>query len=143
MTEITVTTQYTPAEPAIAIAAIRDLVATVERVQQHELVEEFVALFRSDAIWTTGAGKQLLGRDAIADFTAQVLPGWTAQGNSATYEVEHVLFIRADVAAVKVKQQYFTPAGEPDTAGTPMYVVAKEEGHWLLTANQNTPVVTD
>ena len=74
MTEITVTTQYTPAEPAIAIAAIRDLVATVERVQQHELVEEFVALFRSDAIWTTGAGKQLLGRDAIADFTAQVLP---------------------------------------------------------------------
>ena len=44
--------------------------------------------------------------------------------------------------AVKVKQQYFTPAGEPDTAGTPMYVVAKEEGRWLLTANQNTPVVT-
>ena len=119
MTEITVTTQYTPAEPEIEIAAIRDLVATVERVQQHELVEEFVALFRSDAIWTTGAGKQLLGRDAIADFTAQVLPGWTAQGNSATYEVEHVLFIRADVAAVKVKQQYFTPAGNLTPQGPP------------------------
>ena len=65
-----------------------------------------------------------------------------AQGDSATYEVEHVLFIRADVAAVKVKQQYVTPAGEPDAAGTPMYVVAKEDGRWLLTANQNTPVAT-
>ena len=142
MTEIAVSTRYMPADPETEIAAIHDLVATVERVQQHELVEEFVALFRSDAIWTTGAGKQLVGRDAIAEFTAQVLPGWTARGHSATYEVEHVLFIRADVAAVKVKQQYFTPAGEPDTEGTPMYVVAKEEGRWLLTANQNTPVAT-
>ena len=46
MTKIAVTTQYTPAEPEIEIAAIRNLVATVERVQQHERVEEFVALFR-------------------------------------------------------------------------------------------------
>jgi uncharacterized protein (TIGR02246 family) len=132
-----------PVELEDEVTAIHELVATVQRVQQLELVDEFVALFRADAIWTTGGGKRLFGRAAIAEFTAQVLPGWTAEGSSATYEVEHVLFIRPDVAAVKVKQQYFTPAGVPEGSGTPVYVVAKEDGRWLLTACQNTPVVTD
>ncbi|MEV0107244.1 hypothetical protein AB0H42_12995 [Nocardia sp. NPDC050799] len=26
---------------------------------------------------------------------------------------------------------------------TPMYVMTKEDGRWLLTANQNTPIVED
>ena len=143
MTQGTDVTRYAPTDLEDEIAAIRELVATVERVQQRELVDEFVALFRNDAVWTTGNGQRLFGRNAIAAFTARVLPGWTAHGNTATYEVEHVLFIRPDVAAVKVKQTYFTPDGEHESVGTPMYVVAKEDGHWLLTANQNTPVRTD
>ena len=143
MTDPVDTAPYVPVGRDEEIAAIHDLVAEVQRVQQLELVDEFVALFRTDAIWTTATGKRLFGRDAIAAFTAQVLPGWTAQGSTATYEVEHVLFIRPDVAAVKVRQQYFTPGGAPDTAGTPQYVVAKEDGRWLLTANQNTPLAGD
>jgi uncharacterized protein (TIGR02246 family) len=135
------TSPYLPLNHEEEIAAIRELVATVEHVQQRELVDEFVALFRRDATWTTGHGKRLFGRDAIAEFTAQVLPGSSARGK-ATYEVEHVQFIRPDVAAVKVVQQYFTPEGAVDSAGSPMYVVAKEEGRWMLTANQNTPVAT-
>lgn len=131
-----------PATEEDAVAELRDLVAEVERVQQNELVDEFVALFRSDAIWTTGHGKRLFGRDAIAEFTAQVLPGSSAHGK-ATYELEHVLFIRPDVAAVKVRQQYFTNDGTLESEGSPMYVVAREDGRWLLTANQNTPVVSD
>ncbi|MGK8525249.1 SgcJ/EcaC family oxidoreductase [Nocardia asteroides] len=122
------------------IEAIRAVVATVEHVQQNELVDEFVALFREDAIWTTGHGKRLFGRAAIAEFTAQVLPGAGAHGK-ATYEVEHILFIRPDVAAVKVRQRYFTTAGVLESEGSPMYVMSKEDGRWLLTANQNTPVV--
>ena len=38
-------------------------------------VDEFVGLFRSDAIWTTGGGKRLTGRDEISTFTRTVLPG--------------------------------------------------------------------
>jgi uncharacterized protein (TIGR02246 family) len=129
-------------DTAAEIEAIRAVVATVEHVQHNELVEEFAALFREDAIWTTGHGKRLFGRAAIAEFTAAVLPGSSAHGK-ATYEVEHVLFIRPDVAAVKVRQRYFTPAGDLDSEGTPMYVMSKEDGRWVLTANQNTPVVTD
>ncbi|MBF6219448.1 SgcJ/EcaC family oxidoreductase [Nocardia abscessus] len=132
----------TVADTAAEIEAIRAVVARVQHAQQNELVDEFAALFRADAIWTTGHGKRLFGRAAIAEFTAQVLPGASAHG-TATYEIEHVLFIRPDVAAVKVRQRYFTPEGALDSEGTPMYVMSKEDGRWLLTANQNTPVLAD
>lgn len=55
--------------------AIKQVVATVEHSQNNELPDEFVALFRADAIWTTGGGKRLFGREAISTFTHQVLPG--------------------------------------------------------------------
>src|SRR5687768_13783499 len=103
------------------ISAITQVVGAVEHAQRHELVEEFVSLFRADAIWTTGAGKLLIGRDAIADFTRQVLPG-AMKNLVPSYEVVHVLFIRPDVAAVKVRQRYFTAEGDPVTElgeGTP------------------------
>lgn len=124
------------------LEAIRAVVATVQHAQENELVDEFVALFRADAIWTTGHGKRLFGRDAIAAFTAEVLPGATRTGK-ATYEIEHVLFIRPDVAAVKIHQRYFDTEGALIGEGAPMYVMAKEDGRWLLTANQNTPVQGD
>lgn len=120
--------------------AITEVVATLEHSQQHELPDEFVGLFRHDAIWTTGGGQLLIGRDEISAFTHQVLPG-AMTDMTATYEVVHVLFIRPDVAAVKVRQRYLTLDGEQiGNEGTPMYVMAKEDGHWLLTANQNTEV---
>lgn len=129
-------------DTASEIAAIEQVVAAVEHAQRHELVDDFVALFREDAIWTTGAGRLLIGRDAVAAFTRQVLPGAMA-GLVPSYEVVHVLFIRPDVAAVKVRQRYFSPDGVLLTdqgEGTPMYVMSKEDGRWRLTANQNTLV---
>ncbi|MEQ4725501.1 SgcJ/EcaC family oxidoreductase [Nonomuraea sp. B19D2] len=120
------------------IEAIEQVVATVEHTQNNELPDEFVALFRADAIWTTGSGKRLFGRDAISTFTHQVLPGGM-QGATVTFEVEHVLFIRPDVAAVKVRQVYWTSDGTE--VGTPLFVMAKEGGRWLLTACQNTSVL--
>lgn len=122
------------------IEAIRQVVATVEHAQNNELPDEFVGLFRADAIWTTGGGKRLFGRAAISAFTHQVLPGGM-QDSTVTFEVEHVLFIRPDVAAVKVRQVYETP--EAQQIGTPMFVMSKEEGRWRLTACQNTSVLDD
>ncbi|MGA6207931.1 SgcJ/EcaC family oxidoreductase [Nocardia testacea] len=142
MTIETAHTGHRPADSDTETAALHAVVAAVARAQRDEDVEGFVALFREDAIWTTGHGKRLYGRAAVAEFTARVLPGATAHGH-ATYEVEHILFLRPDVAAVKVRQRYFTTAGELDSEGTPMYVMTKEDGRWLLTANQNTPIVED
>ncbi|GIJ13111.1 SgcJ/EcaC family oxidoreductase [Micromonospora andamanensis] len=127
------------------ITAIEHVVAALEHAQREELVEEFVSLFREDAIWTTGAGKLLVGRGAIAAFTKQVLPG-AMRDLIPSYEVVHVLFIREDVAAVKVRQRHFSLTGEPVTElgeGTPMYVMSKEDGQWRLTANQNTAVAVE
>jgi uncharacterized protein (TIGR02246 family) len=135
------------------IEAIKQVVATVQHATQNELVEEFVGLFRADAIWTTGGGHRLFGRDEIAAFTRQVLPGGM-KGLTITMEVTYVLFVRADVAAVKVRQIYTSNerenaealgfAGQPNDAegeGTPLFVMAKEDGQWLLVACQNTGVL--
>lgn len=122
------------------IAAIERVVAVVEHAQNNELPDEFLGLFRADAIWTTGGGKRLFGLEAISTFTRQVLPGGM-QGTTVTFELEHVLFIRPDVAAVKVRQVYRTPEG-PDV-GTPLWVMTKEDGQWVLTACQNTGVLED
>ncbi|TKK84396.1 SgcJ/EcaC family oxidoreductase [Herbidospora galbida] len=119
------------------IEEIRAVVATVEHAQQNELVDEFLALFRHDAIWTTGHGRRLFGRDEIAAFTRKVLPG-AMKDLSVTFEIEHVLFIRPDVAAVKVIQRYTPSDGNP---GSPLWVMAREDGRWLLTACQNTEVL--
>ncbi len=125
------------------IEAINRVVATLEHAQQNELPDEFVSLFRPDAMWTTGGGKRLTGRDEISVFTHRVLPG-AMRESTATYEVVHVLFIRPDVAAVKVRQRPVTLSGQPiedQNEGSPLYVMAKQDGRWCVVAGQNTLVV--
>jgi uncharacterized protein (TIGR02246 family) len=132
--------------------SIEQVVATVEHATQNELVDEFLGLFRADAIWTTGGGRPLFGHDEIAAFTRKVLPGGM-KGLTITMEVTHILFVRADVAAVKVRQIYSSNqrakaqalgfASKPNDAegeGTPLFIMAKEDGRWLLVACQNTGV---
>ncbi|MGH3244483.1 MAG: SgcJ/EcaC family oxidoreductase [Spirillospora sp.] len=122
------------------IEAIKQVVATVEHAQNNELPDEFLALFRADAIWTTGGGKRLFGIDEISTFTRQVLPGGM-QDQTVAFELEHVLFIRPDVAAVKLRQIYRGPDGLD--IGTPLWVLAKEDGQWRLTASQNMAAPED
>lgn len=125
---------------AADLEAIHQVVAAVEHSQQHKDPDEFLALFHPDAVWTTGGGKVLIGLDAISEFTRKVLPADNWDGK-VTYEVIHVLFVRSDVAAVKVRQLYLTPGEESE--GAPLYVMTKQDnGRWLLTACQNT-LVTD
>ncbi|MFD5142747.1 SgcJ/EcaC family oxidoreductase [Streptomyces sp. NPDC058401] len=132
-------TTPSPSSRAADIEAIGRLVATVEHSQQTKDPEEFLGLFHPDAIWTTAHGKVLVGLDAISGFTRKVLPAATWDGR-VTYEVVHVLFIRPDVAAVKVRQLYLSPGERSE--GAPLYVMAKQpDGRWLLTACQNTGVV--
>lgn len=124
------------------IDAIKQVVATVQHATQNEIVEEFLGLFRADAIWTTGGGQRLFGLDEISAFTRQVLPGGMT-GLTITMDVTYVLFIRPDVAAVKIRQIYTSSDGQPSDAegeGTPMFVMAKDDDKWRLVACQNTGV---
>ena len=131
-----------PAKREEDLEAIKQVVATVRHTTQNELVDEFLDLFRTDAIWTTGGGKRLFGRDEIAAFTREVLPGGM-KGLTMSMEMVHVLFIRPDVAAAKVRQVYSSSDGQPSESEgefTPMFVMSKEDGRWRLVACQNTGV---
>jgi uncharacterized protein (TIGR02246 family) len=122
------------------IEAIMRVISTVEHATNNELPDQFLSVFRADAIWTTGGGKRLFGYDAISTFTHQVLPGGMTD-QTMTFELEHLLFIRPDVVAVKLRQVYQTPDG-PDV-GSPLWIMAKEDGQWLLAASQNIGVPDD
>lgn len=140
-TETTHTTPAVPTTRAADLRAIAEVVATVERTQRAKNPEGFLALFHPDPLWTTAHGKVLIGLDAIAEFTRAVLPAATWDGD-VTYEAVHMQFLRPDVAAVKVRQVYHSPAG--DTEGAPLYVMTRQDdGRWLLHACQNTEVRAD
>lgn len=126
------------------VEAVTRLVEAVDAAQRTEDAEAFLALFRSDAVWVTRNGKRLYGLPEIAAFTRRVLPGATAE-SYATYAPAHVLFIRPDVAVVNVDQRYRRHDGAPsdDGVGSPVYVLAKDDGEWRIAAGQNTQVVTD
>jgi uncharacterized protein (TIGR02246 family) len=66
-----------------------------------------------------------------------------SQLQGTRYEVSHVEFLRADVAAVQVRQMYAGNDGVPlttDAEGAPLYVMTKDDGRWRLAACQNTAV---
>jgi uncharacterized protein (TIGR02246 family) len=116
------------------------VVKTVEHATNHELPDEFLSVFREDAIWTTGGGRRFFGLEAISAFTRKVLPGGMS-GMTMEFELEHVLFIRPDVAAVKLRQVYRAPDGMD--VGSPLWILAKEDGRWRVTAAQNIGVPDD
>lgn len=122
------------------VATLVERVATLERTQVTEDVDGFLGLFDGDAVWVTGGGRRLIGRDAIAAFTREVLPGWTADGSSATYRVEHVAFVADDVALTCVVQTSVDPEGRPTGGGLPSYVWRRKDGAWRIVAGQNTAV---
>lgn len=128
------------------IEELKAVVGALQRAQQTEDVEGFVALFHPDATWVTGGGRRLVGRDEIAAFTARVLPG-AMKESTQIYEVVHVVAVRPDVAIVATEQRYVTHDGKPIEGapeGRPTYVMAKDEsGSWQIVAGQNTQVASD
>jgi len=128
--------------PTATIDALTARVGELERAQREEDVEGFLALFDPQAVWVTGGGIRLVGRDAIAEFTRQVLPGAFAEG-SVTYTVEIVATITPDVVLTGVRQQYVDSDLQPTSAGSPSYVWRRSGGGWLIVVGQNTAVDSD
>jgi len=128
------------------VDTILSLVASVEEAQSKEDADAFLALFREDALWVTGHGKRLYGRDTISEFTRRVLPGATKE-SYATYTPDHLLFVRPDIAVVNVNQKYALRPGStvelPVETGSPVYFLAKDNGEWRIAAAQNTVVVPE
>jgi uncharacterized protein (TIGR02246 family) len=126
--------------PARTVLALTKLVAELQRTQQSEDVKGFVALFDEDAVWVTGGGSRLIGRDAISEFTQTVLPGAFADNNSVTYHVDHILFISDDIALTSVSQEYFDAQGVSTGRGLPSYIWRRNGDTWRIVMGQNTAV---
>ena len=125
------------------LAAIRRFVQVVENTQWQRNADAFLALFAPDAVWTNPVGRRLTGLDEIARFTRQGLAA-SPPDVFATYEVEHVTFLGADVAVVNVRSRAVTAdrmpiPGEPD--GAKLYVLVRSKKDWLLAAGHNTFVM--
>ncbi|WP_307494220.1 SgcJ/EcaC family oxidoreductase [Cellulomonas humilata] len=128
--------------PRPDIDRLVELVATVESTQRAEDADGFLALFHDDAVWVTGGGVRLVGKEAIAAFTRSVLPG-AMVGVTVDYVVDHVRFLTPDVALTGVDQEYRPQDGSPSSRGLPSYVWVREtDGRWLLAVGQNTAVPT-
>lgn len=122
------------------VAEITQRVADLERTQRTEDVDSFMALFDTDAVWVTGGGRRLVGRDAIATFTRGVLPGAFSDGGSVSYTVDHILFISDEVVLTGVSQEYFDAQGKPAGSGLPTYIWRRAGDTWLIVSGQNTGV---
>ena len=138
------TPTFTPASASAQdIRSLVGLVAELERCQQQEDADGFLALFDPAAVWVNGAGRRPIGLGEISEFTRSVLPGAMANG-SVTYRVEHIAFVTADIALTGVRQQYLDGSGEPlaaDGQGSPTYLWSRTGDTWRIVAGQNTAVV--
>lgn len=131
----------TPANSSTEVVTeLTQLIAEIERVQRTEDVDGFMALFDTDAVWVTGGGRRLVGKDTIDKFTRSVLPGSFKDGGSVNYKVDHILFISDDVVLTGVDQEYFDAAGKSAGRGLPTYIWRRTGDTWLLVAGQNTGV---
>ena len=126
--------------PLSDVEALTARVAELERSQRQEDSEGFLALFDPAATWVTGGGRRLIGREAISEFTRQVLPGAFVDG-SVNYTIQVVSFISPDVVLTGVDQQYVDGSNQPTGAGRPSYVWRRVDGDWLIVVGQNTAVV--
>ena len=121
------------------IEAIHGFVAAVEASQRNRSPDDFIALFSPDAVWVTGGGIRLTGRDEIDAFTRRVLT--PALGDvHAAYQVEHVLFVDDNVAAVNVRATPVHGDGtriEGELEGTKLYVLKRGADGWRFASSPN------
>lgn len=130
------------AERTADIDAIVELVRRVEVAQQTEDVTAFTGAFDQHSVWTTAHGKRIVGKDEITAFTRAVLPG-AMRESTATYDVEHILFVHDDVAVVNIRQRPVGLDGAPlddVPEGRPVHVLVRSGDGWRIAAGQNTQV---
>ncbi|MFC0842437.1 SgcJ/EcaC family oxidoreductase [Streptomyces noboritoensis] len=99
------------AVPEEDVSAVVRLVAQVEYAQQNGLPDAFTELFGQEAVWTVPHGDPLTGLAAISAFARRSLPATVHRPLTVTCEAESIVFVRPDLAVVKIRQRPITRDG--------------------------------
>lgn len=132
-----------PAENAMAIAEITDLVASAVRHQSD--VEPFLALHTDEVIIVNIAGRRVLGRRDLEAAMRSALASPLA-AVTTTLDVDDIRFLRPDVALVSCTKHVHDARAEPDDAlppaGAMSYIVTNGGDGWRIALAQTTPMRT-
>lgn len=124
------------------IAAIRRIIADVEKGFNENDAELLVDHFAQNGSAVTAMGVQIDGREAMLDSARSGLAG-PLRDQRARYELADVVFVRPDVALAHKHAWAIDDAGEPQNVGHEMsalYVLVRENGRWWIVSRQNTLV---
>jgi len=94
--------------------------------------------FAEEAAWATVMGKELAGRQEIAEFGRSVMDAMA--DSYVRYDVTRIVAVAPDVVAVRVLQTPTTRDGALPTAqrGAGLYVIARRGDAWKICAGQIT-----
>ena len=124
------------------VAAIRRVIADVEKGFNENDADLLVEHFAQNATAVAVTGMQLDGRAAMLAASRAGLAG-PLRDQRARYELADVLFVRPDVAVAHKHARAIDEAGEPLDVGhvmSALYVLVREDGRWWVVARQNTLV---
>lgn len=122
--------------------AIREVVDKAQRLQND--LDGFTDLLTSDVVVVNFGGRRVIGRDNFRDAMRQALR--TPLTDVITRnELIDIAFVRPDVALVSLikhvsdrrEEAGAEPLGE---RGALTFVVVKDDGRWLITLAQTTPI---
>lgn len=122
------------------IAAIEQIVASVETAYNTNDAELMTADFAANAMVVNAMGALLTGRADLLAANRAGLAGFL-RDQYVRYEVTDITFLRPDVALAHKVARATTATGElidTDPAMIALYVLVKENGRWWTAARQNT-----
>lgn len=127
---LTVTPEMTEA----AHAVISSLEGAFNRHDPVAISEHFA----EEAAWATVMGKELAGREEIAEFGHTVIKNLA--NSYARYDITRLVALAPDVVAVRTQQRPVDADGAPADApaGAGLYVIARRGDSWLIVAGQIT-----
>lgn len=128
--ELSVTPEMTEA----AHAVIESLQAAFNRHDPIAISEHFA----EEAAWATVMGKELAGREEIAEFGHTVMK--SLANSHARYDITRLVALAPDVVAIRTQQQPVDADGVPidGPGGAGLYVIARRGDRWPIVAGQIT-----
>lgn len=124
--------------------AIRRIILEVEQAFNSKDADALVRHFAANGFAVNAFGGVLTGRASMRDINGTALAG-PLREQFAKYQVDHIEFLRADVAIVRKIAWATDTSGRPQTEHHSMiatYTLVKERERWWIVARQNTMVPT-